>query len=151
MALLYTPLTALTVVNLNGLANGAYWVSPDVDNNTILGIEIEALLTLVTTVLAGVNGAVQIYIAGSIDGGSNYAGGITSESDAVYVPLGDDVSHWSPNNVISYTSETLARTPKKRIVVNSPVPRNFKFIVFNNTGTPLDAAGNSIALNSIKY
>jgi len=148
MAKSYTTITALAVTNLANLADQAYWVSPDVDNDTELAHEIEMFLQILTTTTAGSDGNIKIYIAGSTDDGTDYAGGITSESDATYTPVGDDVSHWDWLGSIIYTAETTVRTMKKRFNLID-VPKNFKYVVFNNTGTALGATV-SLEQNAIK-
>lgn len=150
MAKTHTPITpALAVTALNGLAAGAYWVSPDVDNDTENADEIEAMFNIATTTIAGNNGGVDVYIAGSVDNGTTYAGGITTESDATYTPNGDDVSEWTNLERLVYTSETTARTLNKRVLIDD-VPRNFKYVVYNDTDTAFNATGCSVDQNSMK-
>jgi len=124
MAKSYTAISAPAVTNLASLANGAYWVSPNVDNNTELAHEIETLISLLTTTTAGATGAIIVYIAGSLDG-TTYAGGITTESNATYTPIGDDVSEWSFLGGFTYTAETTARTLQKRFRLLD-IPKNLK-------------------------
>jgi len=149
MAKSYTALSSPAVTNLNSLADATYWVSADVDNGTALAFEIEVFATILTTTTAGTTGSVDVYIAGSVDGGTDYAGGITTQADATYTPLGDDTSHWKFLGSLTYTAEATARTMKKRFMIYD-IPQNFKLVVYNKTGTALGAT-TSIELNSIKY
>ncbi len=148
MAKSYTTITALAVTNLASLASGAYWVSPNVANGTELAHIIEMVLTILTTTTAGSDGSIDVSIAGSVDGGTKYAGGITNESNAVYVPLGDDVTHWKPIGLLTYTHEATARTMLKRFSI-SDIPKDFKYIVYNGTGTAFGATV-SLKQNGIK-
>jgi len=148
MAKSYTAITAPAVTALASLASGAYWVSPDVNNNTELAHEIEMLLSILTTTTLGANGSIDVYIAGSVDGGTVYAGGVTTESDATYTPTGDDVSEWYYLGGMTYTAETTARTLQKRFSL-SDIPKNFKYVIYNNTGAALGATV-SLKHNAIK-
>ena len=147
MAKSYTLISAPAVTNLASLASGAYWVSPNVDNNSALAHVIEMLLSILTTTTLGTDGGVDVYIAGSLDG-TTYAGGITIESDATYTPTGDDVSHWDLIGSLKYTAETTARTLEKRLALFD-IPKNFKYVVYNRTG---EVFGATVALthNAIK-
>lgn len=149
MAKSYTSISAPAVTALASLASGAYWVSPVVDNSAALAHEIEALISLLTTTTLGANGQIIVYIAGSVDGGTVFAGGITTESDATYTPLGDDVTEWAFLGAFTYTAETTARTLQKRFLL-ADVPKHFKYVIYNGTGTALGATV-SITHNAIKH
>jgi len=153
MAKSYTTISAPAVTALNSLADAAYWVgggTTGIDNSTQLAYEIEMFVTILTTTTAGSDGSVDVYIAGSVDGGTDFAGGITTESDATYTPAGDDVSEWTFVGSFTYTSETTARTLNKRFLIDD-VPKNFKVVIFNDTGTALGATTCAVELNAIKY
>ena len=147
MAKTYTDLSAPAVTNLASLADAAYWVSANVDNGAALAHEIETLISILTTTTLGADGKIDVYVAGSLDG-TTYAGGITTEADATYTPAGDDVSEWDFLGSFTYTAETTARTLQKRFSMFD-IPKNFKYVVFNNTGAALGA---TVALthNAIK-
>jgi len=148
MAKSYTAIAAPAVTNLASLAAGAYWVSTDVDNDTALAHEIEAFISLLTTTSLGIDGGVDVYIAGSVDGGTNYAGGITTESNATYTPVGDDVSHWDRLGTMNYSAETTARTMKKRFNIMD-IPKNYKYVIYNRTSVALGVTV-SLTHNAIK-
>lgn len=65
-------------------------------------------------------------------------------------PVGDDVSHLQFLGALEYTSETTARTQRKRFLLSN-VPRDFKLVIYNGTGTGLGATTCAVEWNSIKY
>jgi len=150
MALSYTTISAPAVTALNSLADAAYWVSPDFDNATNLALELDVFITLLTTTTAGATGGIDVYVAGSNDGGTNYTGGITTQSDATYSPTGDDVSEWDFLDSFTYTTETTARTLEKLMRMFS-LPKNFKLVVFNDTGTALGATTCAVEYQAVKF
>lgn len=150
MAKSYTAIAARAVTALNSLASAAYYVSDNVNNNAALAFEIEMFITLLTTTTLGVTGSFDIYIVGSTDGGTNYEGGITNESNATYTPTGDDVSEFTRIGSLTYTAETAARTLNKRFLI-SDVPKDFKVVIFNKSGTALGATTCAVEMNAIKY
>ena len=116
MAKAYTALTNPAVTALNSLASAAYWVSAAFNNATDLAYELHTLITIGTTTTAGSTGDIQIFVAESVDGGTNFTGGITNQVDATYTPAGDDVSEWEPLGSLTYTTETTARTHEKMVI-----------------------------------
>ena len=148
MAKSYTSIATPAVTALASLASAAYWVSPDVDNNAALAHEIEVLVEILTTTAAGTTGSIDVYVAGSVDGGTVYSGGVTTESNATYSPAGDDVSEWDFLGSFTYTTEVTARTLQKRFSMFD-IPKNYKYVIYNNTGTALGATV-SLKHNAIK-
>ena len=149
MPISYTTVSAPAVTNLHSLANAAYWASATFLNNTNLAFEVEIFVTILTTTTAGSNGSVDVYVAGSVDGGTDFAGGVTG-ADATWTPVGDDVSHLQFLGSMQYTSETTARTQRKRFVLTN-VPKDFKLVIYNDTGTGLGATVNAVEWNAVKY
>ena len=149
MAISYTVVTPPAVTALNSLASTAYWASPNFDNETNLAYEVEVFVTLLTTTTAGTAGSCDVYLAGSNDGGTDYAGDVTG-SDAAWVPVGDEVSELRFLGALAYTSETTARTQKQRFLITD-IPKDFKLVVYNGTGTALGATTCAVEWNSIKY
>ena len=150
MAISYTAVTSPTVTNLSSLADAAYWVSSVFDNTNIRAHTLEIFITLDTTTTAGTSGSIDVFIAGSVDGGTNFAGGITTESDATYSPVGDDMLHWKLLGSLNYTAETTARVMKKRFSMYD-IPKHFKLVILNDTGTALGSGNTAIELNAIKF
>lgn len=149
MAVSYTTVSAPAVTNLNSLASAAYWASATFVNSTNLAYEVEIFITILTTTTAGTTGSLDVFVAGSVDAGTDFAGGVTG-ADATWTPVGDDVSHLQYLGQLVYTSETTARTMKKRFVLSN-VPKDFKLVILNNTGTGLGATTCAVEWNSIKY
>lgn len=149
MPISYTSVTAPAVTALNSLASAAYWASPNFDNATNLAYEVEIFVTILTTTTAGVTGSCDIYVAGSTDGGTDYAGDVTG-SDAAWVPVGDEVSELDFLGSMTYTSETTARTQKQRFLLSN-VPQDFKLVILNSTGAALGATTCAVEWNAIKY
>ena len=150
MAISYTVVSAPAVTALNSLADATYWVSPDFDNDTNLAIELDVFITLLTTTTAGATGSIDVFIAGSNDNGTNYAGGITTQSDATYSPTGDDATEWRHLGSFKYTTETTARTLEKLFRMKN-LPRNFKLVIYNDTGAALGATTCAVEYNSVKF
>ena len=151
MAKSYSTVAAPAVTNLNGLASAAYWVSPVFDNNSELAYEVEKLISILTTTTAGADGSIDVYVAGSVDGGTEFAGNITNESNATWTPLGDAVSDLKKMGSLKYTNETTARTRRKRFKLGD-VPKHFKLVIFNGTGTAFGGTTEcKIEWNAIKY
>ena len=150
MAKAYTALTNPAVTALNSLASVAYWVSAAFDNSSDLAYEVHTLITIGTTSSAGATGDVQIYVAESVDGGTNFTGGITSEVDATYTPTGDDVSEWELLGSLTYTSETSARTLEKMMKYLDPT-KHYKYVIYNNTGTALASSGCAVEPMKVTY
>ena len=150
MTISYTAIAARAATALNSLASAAYWVSDNVSNSTELAYEIEMFITLLTTTTAGADGSFDVYITGSTDGGTDYEGGITTQSDATYTPTGDDVSEFTYIGSLTYTAETTARTLNKRFLI-SDVPKDFKVIIYNGSGAALGATTCAVEMNAIKY
>lgn len=149
MAISYTTVSAPAVTALNSLADATYWASATFVNSTNLAFEVEIFVTILTTTTAGADGSVDVYVAGSVDGGTDFAGGVTG-ADATWTPLGDAVSHLQFLGSLQYTNETTARTQRKRFVLSN-VPQDFKLVILNVTGTGLGATTCAVEWNSIKY
>lgn len=149
MAVSYTTVSAPAVTALNSLATAAYWVGATFVNSTNLAFEVEIFVTILTTTTAGSDGSCDIYVAGSVDGGTDFAGGVTG-ADTTYTPVGDDISMLQFLGSMTYTNETTARTQRKRFVLSN-VPKDFKLVIFNGTGAALGATTCAVEWNSIKY
>lgn len=145
-----TALTAPLVTALNGLAAAAWWVSPVIDDDANLAFALEIAITLKTSATAGSDGNFNVYFAGSVPATPSYAGGVGSNSDATWTPVGDDISNLKPIGSIKYTSETTVRTSIKRFLI-SDVPRDAKLVIYNGSGAVLGSADCSVELNTVKY
>lgn len=77
MAVSYTAVSAPAVTNLNSLTSTSYWASATFVNTTNLAYEVEIFITILTTTTAGSSGSVDVYAAGSTDGGADFAGTVT--------------------------------------------------------------------------
>jgi len=142
--------TALTVTNLHSLGNAAYWQSAAIDNGTVLGLWAELFVTIVTTTTAGSDGSVKVYLAGSTDGGTDYAGG-ASGTEGSYTVIGNsDEQLQYITSIPIDASEIIARTYKKRIVIHD-LPEDFAILIKNDTGTGLAASGNLVEYRLNKY
>jgi len=135
--------TALTVTNLQSVADGAGWQSANIDNTD--GLWAELFLTIATTTTAGdASGTVDVYLAASTDGGTDHAGGATG-SEGGYT----DSADVDPDNlrfigsVPVDASETTARTYRHHIVVHD-LPEDFAIVCINNSGAALAASGNAV-------
>lgn len=142
--------TALTVTNLHSLGDGAWWQSAAIDNGTIKGLWMELFVTILTTTTAGSDATVDIYIAGSTDGGTDFAGG-ASGSEGSYTVTGNSDEQLRLIAAIPIdASETSARTYEWHGVVHD-IPEDFSLLIQNNTGTALGASTNAVEYRLNKY
>lgn len=134
--------TALTVTNLQSLADEGYWQSATIDNGTVKGTWMEIFLTIVTTTTAGdANGAVIVFLAGSTDGGTDFAGGATGSEGTFADTANLDHRHMRRVGMRSCdASETTARTYKYHFLVKD-LPEDFTLVVKNESGTTLASSG----------
>ena len=146
-------LQSLTVTNLHSLANGSFWQSDAVDNGTVLGMWLEIFLTILTTTTAAADalGTVDLYFAGSLDGGTDFQGG-ASGTEGSYAITGDnDEKHLDLIRSLSCDAiETTARTYKYRAVVHD-LPEDFALIIANQSGAALGASINAVEYRINKY
>lgn len=144
--------TALTVTNLQSLGDASYWQSAVIDNGTVKATHAEVFITILTTTTAGdANGTIDLYYAGSTDGGTDFAGGATG-SEGTYTDTGDV----DPDNlqfIRSFpcdASETAARTYKYHCFLDY-LSEDFALVICNNSGTGLGATTNAVEYRLNKY
>lgn len=142
--------TALTVTNLHSLGDGAWWQSAVIDNGTVKGLWMELFITILTTTTAGSDDFVDVYLAGSTDGGTDFAGG-ASGSEGSYTVVGNSDEQLEPIASIPIdASETTARTYKKRLVVHD-IGEDMAILINQNTGTALGSSVNAVEYRLHKY
>ena len=148
----YQALQALTVTNLQSLANGSYWQSAKIDN-TPLGMWIEIFLTIVTTttVAADALGTIDLYFAGSVDGGVDFQGQASGTEGAYAITGNNDQKHLDLIRSLSCDAiEATARTYKYRALKHD-LPEDFAIIIANQSGAALGAAGNTVEYRINRY
>ena len=142
--------TALTVTNLHSLGNGSWWQSAVIDNGTIKGIWMEIFVTILTTTTAGSNASCDVYMAASVDGGTDFEGSASGTEGSYTVTANSE----DQLTVIGYmsvdASETTARTFKKRFVVHD-IGEDFSILIENNSGTAIGATTNAVEYRIHKY
>lgn len=141
--------TPLTVTSLHSLTDTNYWQSDVIDNGTIKGFWMELFITIKTSTAVGdAAGTVDVYLAGSNDGGTTFAGGATG-TEGAYTPVTDGTSYSEqhlrflrslPCNAV----DTTARTFSYQIVVHN-IGEDFSIIIGNQTNNTFDAATNAVA------
>jgi len=142
--------TALTVTNLHSLGDATWWQSAAIDNGTVKGFWLELFITILTTTTAGSDGTVDVYLAGSTDGGADFAGG-ASGSEGSYTVVGNSDEQLQLIASISIdASETTARTYKARLFVDN-IGEDFSIVIENNTGTALGSTVNAVEYRIHKY
>lgn len=134
------------------LAAGAWYQTNKIDNGVIRAIWAEVFVTLTTD--AGVaslpSGTLDVYIAGSVDGGTDYSGG-ASGGEGVYTPTnGDGYDMQLIGSVPANAQDAFSVTYKKLFIIDN-VPEHFKIVVENNTGLPLAAPTGTIEIRLHKY
>lgn len=144
--------TALTVTNLHSLANGSWWQSAAIDNGTVKGHYAELFITILTTTsAASAVGTIDVYMAGSTDAGTDYAGG-ASGSQGSYTPSTNDGAELTLIAALTCdATETSARTYKYHVVINGPLPEDFAIVIENNSGQALGASTNAVEYRLNKY
>lgn len=142
--------TALTVTSLHSLGDGSWWQSNKIDNGVIKGFWMELFITILTTTTAGSDGTVDVYLAGSTDGGTDFAGG-ASGTEGTYTVVGNSEQQLELVGAISIdATETTARTYKSRLTVHD-IGEDFSILIENNTGAALGATVNAVEYRLHKY
>jgi len=109
--------TALTVTNLHSLGNGSWWQSASIDNTSTKALWMEVFVTILTTTTAGSNANVDVYLAGSNDGGTDYAGGASGSEGSYTVTANSSDQLRFIGSMPVDASETTARTFKWQVAV----------------------------------
>jgi len=142
--------TALTVTNLHSLGSDSWWQSAAIDNGTIKGLWVEIFVTILTTTTVGSDGTVDLYYAGSTDGGTDFAGG-ASGSEGAYTITGNMNEQLKLIDSIRIdASEASARTYKFRTEFHN-IGEDFAFVIHNQTGAGLGASTNAVEYRIHKY
>lgn len=142
--------TPLTVTALQSLANGSWWQSDVINNGTTKGLWMEIFITILTTTTAGINGEIDVYYAGSTDGGIDFEGGASGIEGTYSVVANSEDQLTDIGAMLVDASEVTARTFKKRFVVHD-LSEHFAILLENNTGTGLGATINAVEYRIHKY
>lgn len=128
----------LTLTGLDTtLADGEYWASngTDIEASTVMDVLVGGKILVNSS---GVDGTIQIYAAGSLDGGTTYSGncsGTVGETSTIYIPqcftLG--VITADANSV------TYEFGPYSLRQAFGELPDRFVIVVVNETGQNLGA------------
>ncbi|MGB8274056.1 MAG: hypothetical protein WCF16_02170 [Alphaproteobacteria bacterium] len=148
----YGSASALTVTNLQSLANNSFWQSAGQDNDTDLAKTVDVFVTLGTTTTVGsATGYANVYVAPSADGGSTFAGA-ASGSEGSYAPS-PSAAEQSKNlvflgRIAMKADETTARTYSAQFTIGPDfdVPKNYSLVIENQTGAALASSGNAVGL-----
>jgi len=142
--------TALTVTNLHSLGDGAWWQSDVIDNGTIKGMWMEVFVTILTTTTAGNNATCGVYMAASVDGGTDFEGGASGTEGSYTIVANSEDQLTSIGSMPVDASEVTARTFKKRFVVHD-IGEDFSILIENNTGVAIGATVNAVEYRIHKY
>lgn len=137
--------TSLTVTNLHSLADGSFWQSSAIDNGTTKGFILELFITIATTTTAASNvGYIDVYYAGSTDGGTDFAGG-ASGTEGSYTNSGNNnVRHMELiASLYCDATETTARTFEYRRNFRD-IGEDFSIVIGNQSGAALASSGNLV-------
>ena len=138
--------TSLTVTNLHSKGDGAYWESASIDNGTVKGFWVELFITIFTSTSAAADalGYIEVFYAGSTDGGTDYAGG-ASGSEGTFTNSGNNnVRHMQLIDTFPCdNSETSARTFKYRTVFRD-IGEDFSIVIGNQSGQSFGATTNAV-------
>jgi len=152
----YGATVSLTVTNLHSLADASAWNSDKIDNATDTAVWVDVMVTIVTTTTAGsATGYLDVYLSGSTDEGTNFAGspdgteGAYSPSPSLAAQLRNMIRLGRIN---APANETTARTYEKWFQIPPwLVPKDYQIVIVNQTGTAIASSGNLVELekNSI--
>ena len=160
----YGTYTALTVTNLNSLANSATvgWQSARISNLATLALDYEILIRLDMANTAPANDrAVYVFISPAVtsDGGTTWYqadGGTTtlpSGTEGAYTIAGTTTT----NNLdllraLSYTTaDQVIQATVRLSDLYDTMPDGFQIIIVNFTGAAVAASGNIVAYRPITY
>ena len=136
--------TAPTVTNLQSLGDDSYWQSAVIDNAGG-AFTMEIFLTIVTTTTAGsATGRVDVFIAGSTDGGTDFAAGASGSEGSFTDSANTRIRQARLIGTMPVdASETTARTLKYHFIT-AQLPEDFAILIGNQTGTGLGSSGNAV-------
>jgi len=143
----------LTVTNLHSMIDGDFWQSAVIDNGTVLGFWMEVFITILTTTTAAAdaNGTIDLYYAGSVDGGTDFAGGASGTEGSYAITGNNDEKHLDFIRSFSCDAiETAARTYKYRAVIFD-LSEDFALVIANQCGATLGSATNAVEYRINKY
>jgi hypothetical protein len=142
--------TALTVTNLHSLGDGSWWQSASIDNSSSLAEEAHLFITILTTTTAGSDGFVDVYLAASQDGGTDFAGGASGSEGSYTVTGNSDEQLRFVASIPVDASETTARTYEFHTVVHD-LPERFSILMENNTGAAIGSSTNAVEYQLVTY
>ncbi len=136
---------SMTVTNLQSLADNAFWESAALENDTTKAQVKELFITIATTTTAGdAGGFAAVYIAGSVDGGTDYEGTAPDGTESTET---FDASMERNMDLVATipidASETTARTFRQRVRIGLP-PKDYVVVLENQTGAALASSGNAV-------
>ena len=144
--------TALVVTALHSLADDLYWQSAVIDNGTIKGFWMEVFITILTDTSAGdAAGVIELFLAASVDAGTDFAGGATG-TEGTYT----DTANVDPKQLRRVgsmpcdASEVTARTYKWSTPVHD-IGEDFALVIRNRSGQALGATVNLVEYRLHKY
>lgn len=158
----YGTYTAMTVTNLNSLANSATagWQSARVDNQTSLkamDYEVAVKLTMANTAPAN-DKAAYVYLSPAIttDGGTTW---IHADGGTATLPSGSEGAYTiaSPNDLtllgaLNYTTQNMVLQGVfllSSVFGYGSIPDGFSIIIIDFTGAAISASGNIVAYRPI--
>jgi len=145
----YSSATALTVTNLQSLANSATagWQSAVVDLRTVAPLDVEVFVKLTTANTAPANDkAMYVYAVPFFHDGTNW---LASDQGTTTLPTGSEgtTTIANPNNlkllgVLSYTTQnmTVQGVFNLSSAVGQSMPDGFSIIIVNYSGAALSTS-----------
>ncbi len=142
---------ALTVTNLHSLGDGAFWESANRDNDVDKALAIDIFITLVSTTTAGdADGYANVYIAASVDGGTDFAGTSPDGTESTETFVASQYKNMDRIGTIPMdASETTARTFKQNFRVDLP-PKDYVIVIEQQSGVALGSSGNLVEIMEIQ-
>lgn len=134
---------------LNSLANGSAAQTDAVLNGTTKAVDYE--VEVVTNALAGNTGAIDVWVAASLDAGTSYADGATGTAGA-FTAANRKNARWLGS--VNLNGATAVRATLAQSVAQAfggVVPERFALILTNNSGAALAASGHAINVRPITY
>jgi len=136
---------SLDVTNLHSKGDGAYWQSAKIDNGTIKGFWIELFITIKTDTNVGdTGGYLEVFYAGSTDGGTDFAGGASGTESTFTNTNDNNVKHMQLIDILPCdASDTTARTFKYRTIFKD-IGEDFAIVIGNQTGQAIASDTNTV-------
>jgi len=134
--------TAATVTSLQSLGNNGYWQSASISNATVLGLWLELFITIATPATGSATGYIEVFYAGSTDGGTDFAGGASGTQGPYSTSSSNDPG--AMEHLGRFPCDATGATSKKYRIAVPYIGEHFAIVIKNVCGASLSATGNAV-------